>query len=104
MRRFAITELTVLELWISVQSGASGKRLQSSSRTFSPPRIPVNQSWASATSWLARVELSFFIISARRHPFFNEGGPRSGETGTRILLRVEGNLSGATLRFRALLS
>ena len=45
----AMVELTVLGLWIRVQSGALGNRRQSNSRTFSPPRMPVSQSWASAT-------------------------------------------------------
>ena len=35
--------------WISVKSVASGKSSQNTSRHRSPPRIPVSQSWTSAT-------------------------------------------------------
>ena len=35
--------------WTSVNSSASGKRSQSASRIFSPPRMPVSQSWTNAS-------------------------------------------------------
>src|SRR5688572_3266730 len=35
--------------WSRVKIGASGNSRASESRTFSPPRMPVSQSWTSAT-------------------------------------------------------
>src|SRR5580765_6884363 len=54
MRRRSTTGETEPGTWTSVKRAASGNSSQNASRQRSPPRIPVSQSWTSATrmAWI----------------------------------------------------
>src|SRR6185295_15448890 len=54
IRRCSTTEETEPGTWTSVKRSASGNSSQNTSRQRSPPRIPVSQSWTSATrmAWI----------------------------------------------------
>ena len=49
MDRRSMVGDTEPSVWSSVKTGASGNISQKASRHRSPPRIPVSQSWTSAT-------------------------------------------------------